>query len=59
MPESIVWRRPEEIFESKPYGVFQNSIAPQDIKQGKLGDCYFLSALASISLSTVILKRVM
>ena len=59
MPETILWKHPEEIFENKPYAVFQNSILPQDIKQGKLGDCYFLSSLASISLSTIILTRIM
>ena len=29
--------------------VFQGSIEPNDIKQGSLGDCYFLSSLSVIS----------
>ena len=39
------------------YAVFEGKIEPMDIKQGKLGDCYFLSALSSISEYPFIVKR--
>lgn len=39
------------------YSIFEGSIEPQDIKQGRLGDCYFLSALASLSEYPFIIKR--
>lgn len=38
--------------------VFEGKIEPLDIKQGRLGDCYFLSAIASISEYPFIVKRI-
>lgn len=32
-----------------PFAIFEGKIEPNDIKQGKLGDCYLLSAMAAIS----------
>ena len=45
---SIVWRRPEE-FWGPDCAVFKGGIDPNDIKQGQLGDCYFLSTLSAIA----------
>jgi len=50
----IVWRRPTQ-FMRGDYKVF-DSIEPCDIKQGYLGDCWFLSALASLAEFPVLIE---
>ena len=53
--EPIVWKRPKDfmvIDESKEMfspEVFYKKIEPNDIKQGQLGDCWFMCALASLA----------
>ena len=44
----VVWKRSDEIFKGRSE-VFLGKIEPNDIKQGILGDCYFLSSCASIA----------
>ena len=46
--ETIVWARVEKIFGSPNYQVFFENIMKEDIIQGGLGDCYFLSAVAAL-----------
>ena len=46
--DSFKWCRVEEIFDSKNYSVFHDGIAVEDIVQGKICDCYFLSVLGSL-----------
>ena len=46
--DSFKWCRVEEIFDSKNYSVFYEGIAVEDIVQGKISDCYFLSVLGSL-----------
>lgn len=44
---AVQWRRPHEFMENPT--IIENDIDPNDIKQGFLGDCWFLSALASLA----------
>lgn len=46
--EKYHWCRAEEILNSKNYQVFEEGISPDDILQGSIGDCYFLSAIGSL-----------
>ena len=46
--EKYNWSRVEEILNSKNYQVFEDGISPDDIIQGSIGDCYFLSAVGSL-----------
>ncbi|CAD8113581.1 unnamed protein product [Paramecium sonneborni] len=44
----IVWKRPEQFLQPGQIKLF-DSIDPMDIKQGELGDCYFLSSLSALA----------
>lgn len=44
----IIWLRASE-FMGKGYKVFFDKIEPNDIIQGALGDCYFLSTLSALA----------
>ena len=46
--ENLSWARPEKIFNSENYQVFYEGVSKDDIIQGGLGDCYFLSAVAAL-----------
>ena len=50
--KDIVWQRASSLKCLNKTGrmrVFQGAIEPADIKQGALGDCYFLSALSVLA----------
>ncbi|XP_040286151.1 calpain-8-like [Bufo bufo] len=54
--QGIVWKRPLEI---KPYPQFINEGATRaDVRQGSLGDCWFLCSIASLTLNEDCLRRV-
>ena len=53
--ERVKWCRAEEIFDSKNFNVFEiasktdkHKISANDIQQGSIGDCYFLSVIGSL-----------
>lgn len=51
----VQWRRPHEFMEHPT--VFEDDIDPNDIKQGQLGDCWFLSALSSLAERPGLVRR--
>ena len=48
--ETLVWKRPKEVYGEQgiPFTIYE-SVKPNDIKQGKCGDCYFLSSLSALA----------
>ena len=44
-----LWKRPDDFFGVKNYKLFQDSIEPQDIKQGAIGNCYFMAAISALA----------
>jgi calpain-15 len=53
---AIHWRRPSE-FMSGVYNVFKGDIEPTDIRQGKLGDAWFISALVTLAERPELVRR--
>ena len=54
----LIWLRPDVIFKGKDYQVFSDDTNPNDIDQGGLGDCYFLSTLASLTEVSARIQRI-
>ena len=54
--DKIVWKRAAELFGEGQYDIFKG-ITPSDIRQGALGNCYFLCALASLAEQPELIKR--
>lgn len=57
LQSKVVWKRPESfpkaciprLQEGGKFKVIEGLVEPADIKQGSLGDCWFLCALASVA----------
>ncbi len=45
---TLTWKRPKEVYGEGNFVVYAEP-GPNDIKQGKCGDCYFLSTLSSLA----------
>ena len=48
-PDDKVWLRPEDFYGKGKYNMFEGGVSMDDIKQGEIGDCYFLSTLAALA----------
>lgn len=46
--ETFTWKRPTDVYGVGKFYMFKG-MSPNDIKQGYLGDCYFLSAISSLA----------
>ena len=46
-PYKVFWKRPHEISDAPKFTV--NSIKPSDIVQGDTGNCWFISAVATLA----------
>jgi hypothetical protein len=55
--KSFGWSRASAILGQGKYNIFANQIDPSDIRQGQLGDCYFLCALASMAEQPSLIRR--
>jgi hypothetical protein len=52
------WKRASEIFKGvNNCFIFEDEIDPNDIMQGKLGDCYFLAAISAIAKFPSLIKQ--
>ena len=45
---SLTWKCPSEVYGEGNFVLYANP-GPNDIKQGKCGDCYFLTSLSSLA----------
>ena len=52
----ITWQRPHEISED-PH-MFVDGVSRTDVKQGDLGDCWFLSVCAALSRKPELIEKV-
>ena len=48
--ETLCWKRPKDVYgkQNIPFTIFE-TIGPNDVKQGRCGDCYFLASLSSLA----------
>lgn len=56
LDEKAVWKRPHEFMHGKPK-LFENDPDPNDIRQGAIGNCWFLASIAALAESPVLVKR--
>ncbi|XP_035706675.1 calpain-2 catalytic subunit isoform X2 [Folsomia candida] len=54
--DQVEWKRPHEINSQAKF--FSDGVTRFDVKQGKLGDCWFLAALANLTLNDTLFAKV-
>ncbi|MCQ2817588.1 MAG: C2 family cysteine protease [archaeon] len=54
--DRIKWKRPSEVRKGQ-WSVFEDTVDCNDITQGTLGDCYFLSGIASLAKYQALIKE--
>ncbi len=54
--DAIAWKRSTELFGEGQFKMYQG-ISPCDIRQGALGNCYFLCSLSSLAEQPDLIKR--
>jgi hypothetical protein len=47
--QTYKWKRPYEIFQGNYDVCSRASVNPNDLKQGSLGDCYFIAAISAVA----------
>ena len=52
-----VWKRPQEMFEEN-FNLCSKGVEPNDVRQGDLGDCYFICALSALAEKPERAKRI-
>ena len=55
--EKLKWARAESILDTQNYKVFVEGSSANDIIQGSIGDCYFLSAIGSLCRFPKLIER--
>jgi len=57
--DELVWRKPTDfLYNEGTLKVFEGDIEPNDIKQGGLGDCYYLSSLSVLAEHKNLVRRI-
>ena len=52
----VTWKHAKEIFGNE-FFVFDQKVEPNDIKQGQLGDCWFMCSIASLAERPQLVRR--
>ena len=55
--QKFKWARAEDILDTQNYKVFKEGCSADDILQGSIGDCYFLSAIGSLCKFPKLIER--
>ena len=54
----IIWLRPAEIFGTEDYAVFEGKIEFDDVRQGAIGNCYFMASISALTETPQIIAEI-